>query len=175
MPEFRYIPTDEVARRHRARTATAPPRQAPRPQHRNVDTVLDLGDVRYITFRSKVYAIPVVSYKAGQRVVALKSAVLANAQRVAETGQQKDMERFYRSLRQLTNTLWRHIRPTGIIKRTCWRLHLLRNPFQDASEQEVIDLTDFFLLCRMMSSVRRTSAMALKTPLIETSMSSTSS
>jgi hypothetical protein len=156
MGEFRYIPPDEVAQRHRARNAETLPRQAPRrqAQQRNVEVVLSLGDVRYIEYRTRAYRIPPVPFKRGQRVLDTYTRALTYAKEVTTTGKKEQADAFYREMSKLVGLLWQHIRPTGTIKRSLWYVGLLRNPFRDASEAEIKQITDFFLQGRMTSSVR---------------------
>jgi hypothetical protein len=161
--EFRYIPPDEVAERHRARSPAAPPRQkssppAPRkPATRNVEQVLSLGSDRFVTFGAGTYRIPPVPYKLGHRVLDQQVKVLAHAKQVALTGQKKPMDEFYRASDELAKLLWKHVRPLGKARRLLWRVGLMPNPFRSASEAELKEITDFFLMCRMTSSVRSTS------------------
>lgn len=163
MPEFRYVHPDEVAARHRAAQRTpTPPRQNPSrtvvqppvPQQRNVEQVLSLGSVRYITYRDRTYRIPPVPYKLGQKVLDLYVKILADAKQVALTGQQGPADAFYKKMDRMATLLWSHIRPVGKIRRMFWRLKLTKNPFRSASEEEMKAITDFFLQGRTTSSVR---------------------
>lgn len=154
MPEFRYIPSDEVAARHRARITATPSRQARQPEHKNVEVVLSLGDVRYILFHGRTYRVPPVPFKHGERVLTSHAALVALAREVATTGNKKSTDRFYRQMSFQAKLLWQHIRPAGKVKRFFWRLGLMYNPFRGASEKEITELTNFFLQCRMTSSVQ---------------------
>ncbi len=107
MGQFRYISPDEVAKRHRAKTPVALPRQEARsPQVKNVEQVLSLGDVRYITYRNQVYRIPSVPFKMGQRVLDSQIRVLAHAKQVAMTGNPDAMDAFYKEMSKLVDLLW---------------------------------------------------------------------
>lgn len=163
MGEFRYVPSDEVAARHRAseRTPTRPRQQptravpaSPAPKQRNVEQVLSLGAVRFFTFRGRTYRIPPVPYKLGQKVLHLHTDILADARLVAMTGERKSADAFYRKMDRLAKVLWTHIRPLGKMRRFFWRMGLMTNPFRGASEEEIREITDFFLQGRMTSSVR---------------------
>jgi hypothetical protein len=154
--EFNYIPPDEVAQNHRARNAEVPLRQRD-PRQRNVEAVLSLGDVRYITYRNRTYRIPPVPFKLGQSVLDSHTKVLAHAKQVVQTGKKEPMDAFYRQMSIHVGLLWQHIRPIGKMKRALWHMGLMRNPFRSASEAEVKAITDFFLQGRMTSSVRLTS------------------
>jgi hypothetical protein len=157
MGAFRYTPPDEAARRRQQ-----PPRQPGaiptitqrQPQQRNVEAVLSLGDVRYITFRGQTYRIPPVPYKLGQQVLDAYTKVNGLASDVARTGSKESSDEYFRAMQRLTTLLWRHIRPIGSVRRALWRVGGLANPFREASEKEVNDVSDFFLQGRMMSSVR---------------------
>lgn len=161
MGEFRYIPPDEVAQRHRAARPT-PPRQngaantvIPRqPEQRNVEPVLSLGSTRYVTFGPRTYRVPPLPYRLGQRTLDLHIKILADAKQVALTGDRKAMKAFYEKHGQMAKLLWSHIRPLGMFRRVLWRLGLMRNPFKNASEAEMKAIVDFFLEGRMKSSVR---------------------
>lgn len=166
MAEFRYIPKDEVDKRHRAaQRAAAPPRpgakKAPEvsepASQRNVEQVLAIGSVRYITFRDRPYCIPPVPFKTGQRVLTLYTRVLSLARKVALTGKADAMDEFYEMNALLARAMWSHVRPVGKVRKFLWHAGLSRNPFLRASEGELKAVTDFFLRARMMSSVRSTS------------------
>jgi hypothetical protein len=129
----------------------------PTTQQRNVESVLFLGDVRYISFRHRTYRIPPVPFKQGELVLDSHVKILEFARKVALTGDADASKQFYRQMSQHVVLLWQHIRPMGKVKRLCWRLGLLPNPFRHASEKEVTAITDFFLQGRMTSSVRLTS------------------
>ena len=154
MPEFRYIPPDEMARRHRTRGMMTPSRQPRQPEHKNVEVVLSLGDVRYILFHGNTYRVAPVPFKLGERVLDSHSKLVALAKKVAVTGDKKMTDQFYRQMAIQSRLLWQHIRPSGKVRRFFWRLGLMYNPFRDASEKEITELTNFFLQCRMTSSVQ---------------------
>lgn len=154
MGEFRYIPPDEVAARHRAERPKAPPRQHRQPEQRNVEVVLSLGAVRYVHFGPRTFMCPPVPYKLGQRVLDLHGRILTHVRGVARTGSKKEMDAYYRDADQMVKLLWSHVRPLGKVKRALWRVGLMPNPFRRASEAELKAITDFFLQGRMTSSVR---------------------
>lgn len=154
MGQFRYISSDEMAQRHRARNAAAPARQTRKPEHRNVEQVLSLGDVRYILFGGRVFRVPPVPFKLGERVLDSHTRLIMYAKEVAMTGKKEPTDKFYRQMVIQAKLLWKHMRPSGKINRMLWRLGLMRNPFREASEKEITELTDFFLQCRMTSSVQ---------------------
>jgi hypothetical protein len=162
MGEFRYIPADEVAERHRAARPKAPSRQngvgtktiERQPEQRNVEQVLALGATRYITYRDRTYRIPPVPFKLGQSVLTVYVRSHEHARHVALTGKRDHADEFYLDLDRLAKLIWSHVRPIGKVKRFFWRCGLLRNPFRSASEGEMRAVVDFFLQGRMTSSVR---------------------
>lgn len=157
MGAFKYTPPDEATRRRQQspRQSDAIPSIAQRqPQQRNVEAILSLGDVRYISFRGKAYRIPPVPYKLGQQVLDMYTKATGLSRDVARTGSKESADAYYRAMNQLATLLWRHVRPIGTVRRVFWKFGLMVNPFRDASEKEVTDVADFFLQGRMMSSVR---------------------
>lgn len=157
MGAFRYIPPDEVAERHRAAHPAALSRQVvptSTPQERNVEHVLTLGEMRYVSYRNRTFRIRPVPFKLGERVLDLKIKILADAKQVAKTGARAPAEAFYDKLDQMAKLLWMHMQPIGKVRRLMWHLGMLRNPFRNATETELIAIVDFFLQGRMMSSVR---------------------
>jgi hypothetical protein len=119
-----------------------------------VQTVLDLGDVRFILFGGRTYACPPVPFKLGERVSVIYTRALTHAKKVAMTGDAQANHQYHKDLAVLARLLWKHYRPAKQWRRIFRRLGLLRNPFLRASEKELQALTDFFFQCRMMSSVR---------------------
>lgn len=152
---FKYIPTHEVDARHRAK-AKVSPRESRMGEQRNVEAVLALGSTRYITYRGQLLAIPPVPFKLGEQLLDVYSRSLDDAKKVARTGDKKLTASYYRHLSVLAKLLWSHIQPVGRVKRALKRAHLLRNVFQDASEKEIQDITNFFFQGRMMSTVQVT-------------------
>lgn len=121
-------------------TASARP-----PAPRNVQAVLDLGNARYFTFRGRAYGVPPVPYLAGIRLQSL----LAEGAALQPT----DTERLGSLMQELVRLCWSLVQPVGRIRRGLRRLGLHRNPFADATEQEIAELASFCSGCRMMSRV----------------------
>lgn len=168
MGAFKYVPPREVAARHRSADAamSALRGKTREPRQRNVEAVLSLGATRYFMYRRKTYAVPPVPFKLGQRVLTLYLETTALAQSAAK-GNKQDGIKYFGRLKELVNVMWPHIRLTRRWKRVFKSLHLYRNPFRDASDLEVLDVTNFFLQGRMKSSVQ-----SLETnPASETQMS----
>lgn len=177
MGEFRYVSDREANARHRAAKPSAARRPVPIPpadpdvpfhgggdqieRLRNVTTVLALGETRYITFRKRVYRVDPVPFKMGQRVLDLNVQVITDLKTLAVKGKKEDSAHLYTTLHTLALILWTHLQPTKRWRRLFKRLRLLRNPCLLASERELMDLTNFFLQCRMASSVRSSSEAGL--------------
>ncbi len=160
MGAFKYIPKHEVDARHRASTGAASPPRPPAardpgtPVNRNVTAVLSLGDTRYYQVLGRVYCIPPIPFKTGQRILDAQTRCLAAATRAATLGSKEDITAYFAGLGELARLLWKHMRPTGRVRRIMRRLHMLRNPFVRCSEKDIQTLTDFFLQGRTKSSVR---------------------
>lgn len=160
MGEFKYIPPREVDARHRAAArpsnTTAMPRGKRTSELKNVEAVLSLGDAQYFIFHNYLMAIPPVPYKLGQKILAIYTRSLADAQQVTKTGDQKAIDSYYRQLTILSKLMWGHVRLVKHWRRVLKRFGLIRNVFADASEKEMQELCNFFLQCRMMSNVQAT-------------------
>lgn len=63
-------------------------------------------------------------------------------------------KRYVEMLGLIEKILWRNCKPANPVTLLMWRLRLIRNPFRLATEQEVINIADFFLKCRMRSRVQ---------------------
>lgn len=132
-------------------------KSAKSPQQRNVEPVLSLGATRYVTIqRLGTYAIPPVSFRAGQRVLSLYSDALELAQEAAQYGKKETQIKYFAKLGALARVLWQHIRPVKSSHKLLWRMGLMRNPFMQCSEQELREIISFFLQGRMKSSVQST-------------------
>lgn len=163
MIEFNYTPPDGTSQRlHASRQVGARAIPQRQPQQRNVEQILSLGDVRYMGYRNQAFRVPPVPYKLGQKVLDTHIRVLTHAKKVARGGTKEDSDQYFTELSYLVGLLWKHIRPTGKMRRLFWHLGLLSNPFRQASEKEVNEVTDFFLKGRMTSSVRSISEAAIQ-------------
>ena len=61
---------------------------------------------------------------------------------------------YYTALGQVSALLWRNCRPTGKARRFLRWARLLRNPFGNATDGEILEHADFFLARRMKSGVQ---------------------
>lgn len=120
------------------------------PQMRNVLPAVALGSSDSFRWRGKSYLVPALSWRAG---LALMDARLT-AQDCRDVERVEVRKRYTQMLGLIEKIIWRNCRPINPVSRLLWRLRLARNPFRLATEQEVIDLADFFLKCRMRSHVQ---------------------
>lgn len=172
MGSFKYIPPHEVDARHRAAKPKTSPRELRPAEQRNVEAVLAIGSVRYFTYRNHLFAIPPVPFKLGQKVMSLYIRTLADTKEVIRTGNEEATKSYYRQLESLSRALWSHVKPTGHVRRSLKWMRISRNVFRDASEKELLDITNFFLKGRMMSTVQATETTPEE---LSTRMSSTNS
>lgn len=151
MAGITLVPPDVVRERHaKRRKKDAPRHQAPRAL--NTKTVLDLGNQVFYLFRGRPFGVPAIPHKAGLDLADLQ----AQAQEFVGKIKTRDDLRAYRKLvEQIPSKLWRLVGrpPGGWVPRLLHRLHLLPNPFRQATEAELGELLDFFLKRRMTSSV----------------------
>jgi len=119
------------------------PGPAPRPL--NLDAVLDLGNTCYFLFRGRAYGVPPLPWRAGELLLDAKLEAMS----IGRLVDREELPRYYASLRQLSRILWRHTRCVGRVRRLAHRLGIMRNPYRNASDQQLVELVDFFLGRRM--------------------------
>lgn len=166
---IRVAQPEEMLARHRKVRAREPKRTQPKP--RNVRVVLTLGDTEFITFRGRAYGVPPVPLKEAKRLEhhraraleASASVVRAVRLQRQDTGAEGD---YWAHMAALQEVLWKLSYRPGIVARWLRRLGLARNPFRDASEAEIMELTAFFSLRRMRSATRPQPANPLLAPRI---------
>lgn len=117
---------------------------------RNMGPALELGDLVYFTFRGRAYGIPPLPWRAGQRLQALWVEAMDLPTPLTPSTQPK----YQAIIAQLPGLLWKHCRPVGLVLRALRILGLLRNPFEGASEQELVEAAAFFLKRRTRSSIQ---------------------
>lgn len=166
MVSFRRVPEAEVAARHAARSA--PPRGTRLSAPANLRAVLDLGAVSAFAFRGRGYVVPPVSYRLGAELLALRFALEeTTVQGRIRPERQAD---YFAAIRRMARLIWRHVRPAARWQRWGRRLGLVRNPFDGASEGEVVQIVDFFCTRRTRPTVgfpvRLTVPGAEQTPLM---------
>lgn len=160
MIQFSPVQPDEMLRRHakaRARPAAATKTSAPIDRARNLEPILSLGDLDYVHFRGRAYGVPPLPWKEGQRISnAQARAINAITLLSQKPTDDKTRAEYYKALGQLPDLLWRNCRPTGYFRRA-WAnglfrfLRLAANPFDGATDRELLELTDFFSSRRMRS------------------------
>lgn len=156
-----------MAKRSRERRVLArEPERAPARAY-NVEQVLDMGNVTYFTFRGRAYGVPPLGWRAGQRLQALWTEAFAFGELTAETA-----PKYYALIAQLPALLWRHCYPVGFFRRRFRRF--LRNPFQRATEGELVELAAFFLARRSSSTISLRSATMTTDPATSSTTSVTS-
>lgn len=164
MIEFAPTQPDEMARRHAARAAKTRPASskasAIQPAPRNVEPILSLGDTEYFHFRGRAFGVPPLPWQAGQRISDLQARAI-NAMGVLSSKPTDEQSRadYYFALGQLPALLWANCRPTGkwrrfLTNRVFRFLRLARNPFDKATDRELLELTDFFSSRRMKSGAQ---------------------
>jgi len=171
--EFAPTQPAEMARRHAARAAKARPagtkaskvEASAAARARNVEPILSLGDTEYFHFRGRAFGVPPLPWKAGQRISDCQARALnAMALLSANPTDQQTRNEYYSALAQLPALLWANCRPTGKVKRflkaTPFLRYVLRNPFDSATDRELLELTDFFSSRRMKSGAQPTPMLA---------------
>lgn len=139
-----------------AHAAVAPKRApagvaAPPMRPRNVQHVLDLGNLIYFTFRGRAYGVPALAHKAGEELQALWLDASAYSREVLTP---TTAPLYHALIRKLPGLLWRNTRPVGRVARLFHALHLHPNPFRRATERELVELAQGFLERRMISGVQ---------------------
>lgn len=113
----------------------------------NVDVVLDLGNETFFHFRGRAYGVPPLPWREGQKLL----SVWLDITSAGDTLTNETAPKYYAALRKIPALLWRNCRPAGRGLRFCRALGLMRNPFHTATERELVEYANFFLLRRMRS------------------------
>lgn len=163
MIEFAPTQPDEMRRRHEAKGRARPVAKAATTKieatARNVEPILSIGNTEYFHFRGRAFGVPPLPWKAGQRISDCQARAY-NALAVLSSAptDQKTRAEYYEALGQLPALLWANCRPTGkiwrAIKATPLLRYVLRNPFDGATDRELLELTDFFSSRRMKSGAQ---------------------
>lgn len=143
----------QAARVRRAqRSAAAAPAGSAAAPRRNLQPILELGDTTYFQFRGRAYGVPPLPWKAGQRLMDAYLRAIAAAEALGRNPTDAEQRMgYYRALAEISPLLWAHCRVAGWHWQLMRRLRLLRNPFQRASEAQLLEIADFFLQRRMKS------------------------
>lgn len=152
MVAIRRVPKSDMDKAHaeyRARRRLP----APATVTANVRTVLEIDGVAFVTFRGRAFGVPPVGWRLGQRILALRMAAARIAEENAGVLTAESSVRYYAAFERIADVLWSHLRPVGFRRRLFRSLGLLRNPLREATEAELVALTDFLLRRRMTSGV----------------------
>lgn len=145
MVVFRMTPKAEITAKREAYYRKRAPAVAPaRPKAQNFDPVLAFGDIEAFLFRGRAYGVPPLPYKAGLELLELWTEA-------AELGSNMShavAQRYGAIIRRIAALLWKHTRTIGTGRRMLRRLGLVRNPFAEATEAELVDLAARFLARR---------------------------
>lgn len=150
MVMIRRVPREQMAANHAARRLTRVATVS-RPVLANIPTLLDLGDTVYVEFRGRAFGVPPVAWRVGEKLLAARMDAMAAAG--SGTLTKESAPAYYRALQKLARILWRHSFPVGRIWRFLKAVRVMRNPYRQATEAELVALTDFFLQRRMASGV----------------------
>lgn len=137
----------EAQRRATPGTAEREEKTAARSLPHNIETVLDLGNVTFFHFRGRAYGVPPLPWRIGQRL--LRPYLEAKERGASLTA--STQHDYVRSLHQIAHICWRHCYPASRPLRWLRRLGLMRNPFYQATEEDLIGIANFFLARRMRS------------------------
>lgn len=131
--------------------------KSPRPIS-NTENAVSLGvDTRFV-YRGRTYMMHPVPFREGAELQKLRSALIATAALMDDSDTAVDE---YTDLSQKAiDIIWRLSVPFAPINAVLKRTHLARNPMREATDGEVMDLVNFFLSRRMISSLRRLSTSA---------------
>ncbi len=164
MIEFRPLQPAEMARRHAAKGTRPAGSKAPkaeiRPPVRNVEPILSIGDTEYFHFRGRAFGVPPLPWRAGQRIAELQARALGAIERLSvKPTDERTRADYYVALAQVPPLLWANCRPTGkwrrfLANRFFRFIRFSRNPFDTASDRELLELLDFFSSRRMKSGVQ---------------------
>lgn len=147
----------EMVAAHRRASRPRPSAGGPRPsaRARNVEPILAIGNTEFVHFRGRAYGVPPLPWKAGEKLNDAHVAAIEAMEILKDNAKDRDaIADYYRAIGKMPAILWRNCRPTGKFRRLLHRLRLLRNVFDDASDGELLEYSDFFLARRMRSGVR---------------------
>lgn len=133
----------------RVKRQTPRPRPEPVPRPLNLQPTLDLGNLVFFTFRGRAYGIPPLAWRTGEKMldIYLQLMELSDPDKPLLTREQ--LPAYFGSFRQLQSLLWNHCHAVGWLRRLGKRLRIVRNPFREATEAEILGLALFTLGRRM--------------------------
>lgn len=124
----------------------------PRLRFANVRPVLGLSGADHVFSRGKIWEVPAIPFEAGARLVEIRQGLesLTAAQETPET-----VQLYLELLRSAVALFPRLVRPQARgLRRLLWRMGIRRNPWRDASEEEVGEMVGFFYRSRTRSPGR---------------------
>lgn len=130
--------------------------QAAAPVPFNAQPVLDLGNLVYFLFRGRAYGVPPLGWRDGQRLHGIWTEARDLGELTAE-----NTATYYGLIAQLPRLIRRLSFPCGKLRRLASRLRLIRNPFEQATERELVELAGLFLGRRLTSTIGTQPAMDL--------------
>lgn len=158
-----FAPEQRETMEERARASASARRassSAPiRPPAKNINAILTLGDETFFVFRGRPYGVPNPPWKVSEIIDDLYTRALGAIETMRQGALHSEdykaaREEFKAVMPQIAPLLWKHSRPVGWWRRSLRALGLLRNPFEQATDQELMRLIDFFWRCRMKSGVQ---------------------
>jgi hypothetical protein len=122
------------------------------PRIMNTEAIQELAATVRYWHRERPYLILPVSFRLGAELQKLRLAI------TELSGLIEDSESASDDLADLSQKaivlIWKHSVPEHPMLAIKKKFHLLRNPLRDATDGEVLDLVNFFLRRRMLSSFR---------------------
>lgn len=167
MIAFAPAPREDMERRaaegRAARRASSP--VPARARAKNLSAIFSLDQTTFFAFRGKPFGVPPLPWHVGERLLDLFTRARDAAARMAlgattGTADRDAMAEYWAAIRQMPAILWAHSYPASRPLRMLRRLRLMRNPFDRATDREIMEIADFFLSRRMTSGVQCSPAMA---------------
>lgn len=151
---------EEAAAAKAQHLSTEPLSTTPPARPFNVQAILDLGALIFFHWRGRTYGVPPLPWKRG---AALMDAYL-DAQSYGTPLTKESAPHYYAALARMSREIWHCTRPTGWWRRALRRLHILSNPFREATEAELAELALFYLGLRMTTHGTRIAIHPDQTP-----------
>lgn len=129
---------------HRRKERDAQAKQPPPPRPRNVRAILDLGTLTYFTFRGRMYGVPPLPWRQGQLLMDAYLELRGFGEEITE----KNHKQYYACIARMAKIIWKNTRMVGRFMRTMKKLRLLRNPFERANDNELLEVAVFYLRLR---------------------------
>lgn len=131
----------------RTKQKKTPPQEGIRPW--NIEVVLDLGNVVFFLFRGRPFGMPPLPWHEGQKLLAEWLILTKTPSPLTK----ETAPAYYQALKKVPGLLWRNCYPRSRILRVLRFFGLVRNPFKDATEYELCEYANFFLVRRTRPGV----------------------